>query len=96
MPRRYLHAESRRLNESLHLKIQNKRSHGHLGGILICLIESPYEKIGKFVLGFTNGRDLIASMKAPPKRKGNLIRNRCNMAICGASMKVPPQGREIS
>ena len=38
---------------------------------MICLIESPYEKIGKFVLGFTSGRDLIASMKAPPHRKGN-------------------------
>ena len=57
---------------------------------MICLIESPYEKIGKFVLGFTSGRDLIASMKVPPKRKGNLIRNRCNMAICGASMEALP------
>lgn len=35
------------LNESLHLKLQNKRSRGHLEGILICLIESPYKKEGK-------------------------------------------------
>ena len=38
------------LNESLHLKLQNKRSHGHLEGILICLIESLYKTVGKFEL----------------------------------------------
>ena len=38
------------LNESLHLKVRNKRSHGHLEGILICLIESPYKTVGKFEL----------------------------------------------
>ena len=35
------------LNESLHLKVQNKRSRSHLEGILICLIESPSQKEGK-------------------------------------------------
>ena len=29
------------LNKSLHLKVQNKLSHGHLEGTLICLTESP-------------------------------------------------------
>ena len=38
------------LNESLHLKVQNKRSRSHLEGILICLIESPYKTVGKFGL----------------------------------------------
>ena len=70
------HSRPAGLKESLYLKVQNKRSRGHLEEILICLIESPYEKIGKFVLGFTNGRDLIASMKALPKRKGNALKIR--------------------
>lgn len=41
----------RRLNESLHLKVQNKLSRGHLERMLICLIESPSKKKGKFADG---------------------------------------------
>lgn len=38
-----------RLNESLHLKVQSKRSRSHLEGILICLVESPYENVEKWI-----------------------------------------------
>lgn len=62
----------RGLNESLHLKVQNKRSYSHLEGILICLIESPYEKEGKSGNRAGGSRDERASMKAPPKKEGKL------------------------
>ena len=37
------------LKESLHLKVQNKRSRGHLEGMLICLIEAPPKRKGNDV-----------------------------------------------
>ena len=64
----------RRLNESLHLKVLNKQSCGHLEGILICLIESPYKTVGKFLHRRNTLMILLhASIKVPPHRREQLI-----------------------
>ena len=63
-----------------------------ISGNYHCLNESPSEKEGKCVLGF-----LVvclvgaASMKVPPKRKGNPGLARGKRGVRGASMKVPPK-----
>ena len=64
----------RRLNEILHLKVLNKQSCGHLEGILICLIESPYKTVGKFLHRRNTLMILLhASIKVPPHRREQLI-----------------------
>lgn len=56
------------LNESLRLKVQDKRSHSHLGGILICFIESPYKQEGKCnIEGLNQATLFVTSMKVPTK-----------------------------
>ena len=47
------HARQAGLKESLHLKVQNKRSRGHLEEYGSVLIESPSKKEGKSVAQFT-------------------------------------------
>ncbi len=58
------------LNESLHLKVQNKRSRGHLEGILICLIESPYKTVGKFELSLWLWSLRRGLIKGPSHKEG--------------------------
>ena len=84
-------AEFERLNESLHLKVQNKRSHGHLEGILICLIESPYKTVGKSRQGSGCGLMLASLDESPhPKVEKSLAGD--DLGKSGpASMKAPPK-----
>ena len=56
-----------------------------------CLNESPSEKEGKFVREVPEGADLEASMKAPPKRKGNPVLHQRGARRFHASMKAPPK-----
>lgn len=80
---------SYRLTESLHLKVQNKLSHGHLEGILICLIEIPSKKVGKYQHRETLPADATVSMKVPTKSRE--IPNAAEgPAPYPASMKAPP------
>ena len=58
------------LNKSLHLKVQNKRSRGHLEGILICLIESPYKTVGKFELSLWLWSLRRGLIKGPSHKEG--------------------------
>ena len=56
-----------------------------------CLNESPSEKEGKWVGAVALRPVPKASMKVPPKRKGN-TGNGCLVAVAlNASMKVPPK-----
>ena len=56
------------------------------------LNESPSEKEGKCFTTLPNGRFCFqASMKAPPKRKGNCDRKFHWRSFCTASMKAPPK-----
>ena len=82
-------AEFERLNESLHLKVQNKRSHGHLEGIVICLIESPYKIVGKSRQG--SGCDLmLASLNESPHSKVEKCRVPAHRADCLARLIESP------
>ena len=60
-------------------------------GVIVGLNESPSEKEGKSVHGQWARVRADASMKVPPKRKGNGHRwfRRCCFHL--ASMKVPPK-----
>ena len=73
------------LNKSLHLKIQNKRPHGHLEGILICLIESPYKIVGKSRQGSGCGLMLASLNESPAKRLG------MKFVIKPPHSRLPPQ-----
>ena len=55
------------------------------------LNESPSEKEGKCHSAAGDNARLGASMKVPPKRKGNEILRRRNLRTRHASMKVPPK-----
>ena len=58
----------------------------------ICLNESPSEKEGKSPIGAVTVFDRFhASMKVPPKRKGNAKPDDWTMSPKRASMKVPPK-----
>lgn len=63
------------LNESLHLKVQNKRSHSHLEGILICLIESPSKKGREMTVHKLSAGDGYKPQRKP-FRKGREMRAR--------------------
>ena len=54
------------------------------------LNESPSEKEGKFQTEVLASQ-MRASMKAPPKRKGNMHHTWCCMVHLPASMKAPPK-----
>ena len=57
-----------------------------------CLNESPSEKEGKFIEKVPScSEPIYASMKVPPKRKGNPGLARGKRGVRGASMKVPPK-----
>ena len=60
--------------------------HGHQ-----CLNESPSEKEGKWRMRWMCLIFRGASMKVPPKRKGNAEENRAMELKIKASMKVPPK-----
>ena len=55
------------------------------------LNESPSEKEGKFEVTERFVGDVCASMKVPPKRKGNRPAHRHARIMAIASMKVPPK-----
>ena len=56
------------------------------------LNESPSEKEGKCLVDSVSEMQTVtASMKVPPKRKGNNPGNFQDPAACAASMKVPPK-----
>ncbi len=54
------------------------------------LNESPSEKEGKYTPNIHQKTSNVASMKVPPKRKGNLILSPLSGTL-EASMKVPPK-----
>ena len=56
-----------------------------------CLNESPSEKEGKCRKSCSVRHLLRASMKVPPKRKGNIYPQRLVLSTQKASMKVPPK-----
>ena len=56
------------------------------------LNESPSQKEGKLLkTSELSGASLFASMKVPPKRKGNETPGACWVWTGAASMKVPPK-----
>ena len=58
----------------------------------MCLNESPSEKEGKCLhLVLMKPHSEGASMKVPPKRKGNGVTSHLDAAVRAASMKVPPK-----
>ena len=56
-----------------------------------CLNESPSKKEGKSPGAMMKIPNQRASMKAPPKRKGNSLLNFCHFRFFLASMKAPPK-----
>ena len=82
-----------RLNESPSEK-EGKSAHRQwrLRSRSTCLNESPSEKEGKCNNGQAQAVVVrYASMKVPPKRKGNAAAERATCAFRPASMKVPPK-----
>ena len=80
-----------RLNESPSEK-EGKSPNAYMTGYeLICLNESPSEKEGKCLRSRPEPLPKFASMKVPPKRKGNAGPVVEAAAINVASMKVPPK-----
>ena len=55
------------------------------------LNESPSQKEGKLAVSATLLVGLLASMKVPPKRKGNCTQLNTVGGLVDASMKVPPK-----
>ena len=55
------------------------------------LNESPSKKEGKLSQGIPLLYQSAASMKAPPKRKGNALTKEETLRIFDASMKAPPK-----
>ena len=78
------------LNESLHLKVQNKRPRGYPGDIDLSYWKSP-QADGNNLFRFRGKRLGEALMKALPKRKGTTVALREIIAEHLASMKVHPK-----
>ena len=80
------------LNESLHPKVQDKRSSSHPNPSQQPILLEVPQAAGNSLFGFRGKCLGEASMKALPKRKGNALQEPLTYnAKAGASMKAPPK-----